>query len=332
MLIEINAFGGRNMSQKIMLVGEPMALFIAQAENPLECVKQYSTSVAGAELNVAIGLTRLEHSVGYLTKLGTDPFGKQIVNRIKEIGIDPSLISFSNDKKTGFMLKSKVSSGDPEIYYYRKNSAASSISKEDIDRIDFSQYGYLHMTGIFPALSETTLESAKYLMQKAKENGLVIFFDPNLRPQLWPDKQTMVSTLNELAREADYFLPGCNEGEILMGSRVPEQIAKHYLQLGPKAVIVKTGKKGAFASTKEKSFSLPTYPAEKIIDTVGAGDGFAAGVISAVMEGLSLEQAVDRGNAIGTIQVMSVGDNEGLPTRAQLQRFMKKNQPEAEEK
>jgi 2-dehydro-3-deoxygluconokinase len=314
------------MSQKIMLVGEPMGLFIAQDENPLECVNQFSTAVAGAELNVAIGLTRLEHSVGYLTKLGTDPFGKRIVNTMKENGIDTSLISFSESLKTGFMLKSKVSSGDPEIYYYRKNSAASSISKADIDCVDFSQYGFLHMTGITPALSETTLEASYYLMEKAKENGLVIFFDPNLRPPLWQDKQTMVSTLNELAQNADYILPGCKEGEILMGSSKPEKIAEYYLKFGAKAVIVKTGKAGAFAATKEISFSLPTYPAKEIVDTVGAGDGFAAGVISAIMEGLSLKEAVDRGNAIGTIQVMSVGDNEGLPTRSELQKFMQENQ------
>lgn len=316
------------MLKKIMLVGEPMGLLIAQEEKPLDQVDHFITSVAGAELNVAIGLTRLNHSVGYLTKLGRDAFAKRIVRTIEHNGIDTDLISYSDTQLTGFMLKSKVSSGDPDICYYRKNSAASTISKEDIDRVDFSQYGFLHMTGIFPALSRTTLESAKYLMKKAKEKGLVISFDPNLRPQLWPDRQTMIETLNELAEEADYFLPGCKEGEILMGSSQPEKIAEHYLNLGPKAIIVKTGKKGAFAATKEKSFSLPTYPAEKIVDTVGAGDGFAAGVMSAIMEGLSLEQAVDRGNAIGTIQVMSVGDNEGLPTRSQLDKFMSENKPE----
>lgn len=124
------------------------------------------------------------------------------------------------------MLKSKVFSGDSEIYYYRKNSAAASISKADIDGIDFSQYGFLHMTGVFPALSATTLESANYLMKKAKEHGLVTFFDPNLRPQLWPDEQTMILTLNELARKADYFLPGCKEGEILMGVRTRRKLPR----------------------------------------------------------------------------------------------------------
>jgi len=310
------------MSSKIMLVGEPMGLFIAQTEGLLETVKQYSTAVAGAEFNVAVGLSRLGHQVGYLTKLGKDPLGKQIVNTMKQNKIETSLISFSEEHATGLMLKSKVCTGDPEIFYYRKNSAASSIEKQDIDRIDFTEYNCLHMTGIFPALSQTTLEAAKYLMQKAKESGLTIFFDPNLRPQLWGDKAKMIATLNELALCADYFMPGIKEGTILTGCTTEESIAEYYMQCGIKNVIIKVGAKGAYVATKDAHAYVPGFKVEKIVDTVGAGDGFAAGVISAVMEGLPTIEAANRGNAIGAIQVMSVGDNEGLPTRDELNKFM----------
>lgn len=310
------------MSSKIMLVGEPMGLFIAQTEGPLETVKSFSTAVAGAEFNVAVGLSRLGHQPGYLTKLGNDPFGKQIVNTMIQNKIETSLISFSEDHATGFMLKSKVSAGDPEIYYYRKNSAASSICKQDIDRIDFSEYECLHMTGIFPALSQTTLEAAKYLMQKARANGLTVFFDPNLRPQLWGNKDKMIATINELALGADYFMPGINEGTILTGCTTPESVADFYLQRGVGTVIVKVGAKGAYVATKHEHTYVPGFKVKKVVDTVGAGDGFATGIVSAVMEGLPITEAVKRGNAIGAIQVMSLGDNEGLPTREQLTQFM----------
>jgi len=310
------------MASKIMLVGEPMGLFIAQTEGPLETVKSFATAVAGAEFNVAVGLSRLGHQPGYLTKLGNDPFGKQIVNTMKQNKIETSLISFSEERATGFMLKSKVSNGDPEIYYYRKNSAASSICKQDIDCIDFSAYKSLHMTGIFPALSQTTLEAAKYLMQKARENGLTVFFDPNLRPQLWGDKAKMIATINELALGADYFMPGISEGTILTGCTTPESLADYYMQRGIGTVIVKVGAKGAYVATKQERTYVPGFKVEKVVDTVGAGDGFATGVISAVMEGLPITEAVSRGNAIGAIQVMSIGDNEGLPTRDQLDKFM----------
>jgi len=311
------------IGKKIMLVGEPMGLFIANEEDPLDMVSSFTAAVAGAEFNVAVGLSRLGHQVGYLTKLGNDPFGKRIARTMEQNEISCKLISYSKEHPTGFMLKSKVSKGDPEIFYFRKNSAASTICRADIDRIDFSEYKILHMTGIFPALSEATLDTSKFLMEKAKTAGLTIFFDPNLRPQLWPNKAIMVTTLNALAEKADYFLPGVRECEILMGSRDPQIIAEYYLSRGVKHIIIKTGKQGAFAADKAGSFSCPTFQEDQIVDTVGAGDGFAAGIISAVNEGLSLKKAVLRANAIGTIQIQSSGDNDGLPTRDKLKCFIK---------
>ena len=306
----------------IVLAGEPMGLFIAQEEGPLEDVAYFISAVAGAEFNVAVGLSRLGISAKYLTKLGDDPFGRRIRKTMEKNGIDTSLITKSHERPTGFMLKGKTSHGDPAIHYVRKGSAASSISEEDVEKLDFSGCGILHMTGIFPALSASTKQAAFAMMKKARAAGMQIFFDPNLRPQLWPDEKTMVDTLNELAEQADYILPGYKEGGVLLGTTDPQEIASHYLSKGAKAVVVKIGPKGAYAATREGGFVSPTFYAEKIVDTVGAGDGFAAGVLSAVAEGLTLEEAVRRGNAIGTIQVMSVGDNDGLPSRKELAHFM----------
>ncbi|MCI8650709.1 MAG: sugar kinase [Anaerotruncus sp.] len=306
-----------------------MGLFIAQEECKLEEVRNFSTSVAGAEFNVAVGLTRLGHTVGYLTKVGDDPFGRQIINCMNRNGIDTSLTQIDPEHRTGFMLKSKTSAGDPDIYYYRKGSAASTISPEDVKNLDLGKWDAIHLSGILPATSETALATSYTLMEKAKAAGIPIFFDPNLRPQLWPSRERMVEEINRMAAQADYVLPGVNEGEILCGTRDPEKIGKFYLERGAKTVIVKVGADGAWVYTAERAFHSGTYPAPKIVDTVGAGDGFAVGIISATMEGLSLEEAARRANAIGTIQVMNVSDNEGLPTRPELNRFMTENKQDA---
>ena len=103
------------ISKRILTVGEPMGLFIAQEEAKLEKVKHFSTSVAGAEFNVAVGLTRLGHKAGYLTKVGEDPFGRQIINCMNENGIDTALTQIDPAHRTGVKLKSKTSEGDPDI-------------------------------------------------------------------------------------------------------------------------------------------------------------------------------------------------------------------------
>ena len=310
------------MEKGAILVGEPMGLFIAQEEGQLSDVSGYSMAVAGAEFNVAVGLARLNLPVTYLTRLGEDPFGQKIVRTLQRNGIGSEFVSFSKERSTGFMLKSKVSTGDPKIFYFRKGSAASTLSKEDVDRMDFSGYGFVHLTGIFPALSESTKEASFYLIKKAREHGLTVSFDPNLRPQLWPDTETMVQTLNEFAALSDYVLPGEAEGELLCGDRDPRKIGQFYLERGAKAVVTKMGSRGAYLMTEQDQELVPGFSIEKVVDTVGAGDGFAAGILSALMEGKNLYEAVRRANAVGAIQVTSIGDNDGLPSRAQLAGFM----------
>lgn len=310
------------MAKGVLLVGEPMGLFIAQQEGPLDRVTGYWLAVAGAEFNVAVGLARLGHPVSYMTKLGNDPFGKLITNTMEDNHISTEFITYSDERPTGFMLKSRVSEGDPQIFYFRKNSAASTLSRADVDAIDFSQYSCLHLTGILPPLSDSCRDVSFYLVEKAREHGLTVTFDPNLRRQLWPSDEVMADTLNALAAKADIVFPGEGEGQYLCGSTDPDAISDFYLGRGAKAVITKVGSKGAYLATAGGRRLVPGFRVEKVVDTVGAGDGFAAGVLSALLEGLPLDEAARRGNAIGAIQVMSRGDNDGLPTRQELDTFM----------
>ncbi|MCP2241234.1 sugar kinase [Thermoanaerobacterium thermosaccharolyticum] len=309
---------------KVLLAGEPMALFIADEEGTLDKVSKFTKALAGAEANVAIGLSRLGHNVKYITKLGNDPFGKYIYEKLLEENIDVSSIKFTDEYPTGFMIKSKTSEGDPDIFYFRRGSAASHVTPDDID-CDVSQLKHIHITGITAALSKDTLDTVYRMIQIGKENGIRISFDPNIRKSLWKSEDEMVSTLNDIAFKCDIVMPGIKEGFILTGSENPDDIADYYLNKGVKTVIIKIGDKGAYVKTKDESFTVSGYKVEKVVDTVGAGDGFATGVISGLLEGLTLKDAVKRGNAIGAIIIMSPGDNDGLPDRETLEKFMKEN-------
>ena len=164
------------------------------------------------------------------------------------------------------------------------------------------------------------------LIKKAREANLFISFDPNLRPQLWPSQEVMVKTLNELATYADLVLPGEGEGKILCGSEDAHKINDFYQSLGAKMVVTKLGPKGALVRNGSSETTVPGFIIDKVVDTVGAGDGFACGVLTGLMEGLSLEQAAERGCAIGAIQCTFSGDNEGLPTPELLKAFMDSHQ------
>lgn len=303
--------------------GEPMAMFYANEVGPLHEVTSFSKALAGAESNVATGLSRLKHKTGYVTKLGEDNFGQFIVGALNKEEIDTDNITFTKEHPTGMLIKSKVLTGDPKVEYFRKNSAASKLSLADFDEAYFASAGHLHVTSISSALSKTTHEFSLHAMEFMKKNGKTVSLDPNLRPTLWPDTNTMVNTINDLATRCDWFLPGLSEGKTLTGLDTPEEIAGYYLERGVSLVVIKLGPEGAYYKTSagEEGY-VQGFKVEKVIDTVGAGDGFAVGVISAMLEKLTVAEAVKRGNAIGALAVMSPGDMDGLPTREGLEKFM----------
>lgn len=306
---------------KVLLVGEAMALFTAETEGDMAEVPSFGASVAGAELNVCVGLARLGQHPVYMTKLADDPFGARITRFMERNGIDTSLVSIDDAHPTGFMIKSKVSTGDPKTHYWRKGSAASTLAPADVDALDWAGVSVMHLTGILPPLSETTLAAAHRLVDAAREHGAFVSFDPNLRPAIWPSLDLMRSTLRELASKSDLVLPGIGEGRELFGAETIEETAQAFIDNGARYAIVKDGPKGAYATDGKNSCYVPGFVVDHVVDTVGAGDGFAAGVLSALLEGASVSGAMERGCALGAIQTQFVSDNEGLPTPAELEAF-----------
>lgn len=307
----------------VLLAGEAMGMFIAEDYGDFEDVQHFSKGIAGAEINVAIGLSRLGFDVSYVSKLGQELFGYFIKNHLEKESIDTSHVVMDPVYRTGLQIKNKVMDDDPEVAYYRKGSAFSTLSKEDVENIDFSTIKLFHMTGIPLALTSKTREMVFYLAEKAKEHNCLITFDPNLRPSLWEDEETMIKVLNKAASYANIVMPGIEEGVLLTGKDTAEEMADFYLAKGVDAVIIKDGSKGAYLKEKDKEMQLVEgFKVEKVVDTVGAGDGFAAGVISGTLDGLSIEEAVKRGNAIGSLQVQHKSDNEALPTRNELETYM----------
>jgi 2-dehydro-3-deoxygluconokinase len=305
----------------VVTYGEALALLVADEVGAFEDVEKYTRRLAGAETNVAIGLARLGLKVGWLSRVGDDSFGRFIRKRVAQEGVDVSRVTTDTRYRTAIQLKAKAVNGaDPAIEYYRKGSAASHLSTEvDFDDSYFGNARHLHATGIAAALSPTTMAFAHHALEYMRVRGKTISFDPNLRPTLWPSQEVMAEKLNELAFKAHWVLPGLSEGKILTGYTEPRDIAAFYLERGVAMVVIKLGEEGAYFRTAQgQEGTVPGVKVPEVVDTVGAGDGFAVGVISGMLEGLSVEQAVARGNRIGAFAIQVVGDMEGLPTRAQL--------------
>lgn len=311
---------------EVMTIGEPMVNLIADSSETYLEARTLPRQMAGAEFNVAIGVNRQGHSISYVTTLGNDWQGDLILDYMNGIGIDTSNIRRMDGAPTGYQLKVRSSDGEPKVIYFRTGSAASQTTPDIVDNIDFTGVQILHVTGIFSALTPNTYDTVTRLVQEAKKHDVTVLFDPNPRPTLWPSQEAMIDATNKLAALSDVFMPGLEEGQLFSGLREPRDIANYYLNMGVKKVIIKLGDAGSVlferAENGERMETVVPSFMVSVVDTVGAGDGFASGVITSLLEGLDNEHLLERANAVGAIQVTSVSDSEGLPTAEELEKFI----------
>ena len=302
----------------ILSFGETMAMFVAEHSGDLAQVGHFHKRIAGADSNVAIGLSRLGFKVAWLSRVGADSLGRFVVDTLQAEGLDCRFVETDAAHPTGFQLKSREEHGaDPRVEYFRRGSAASHLSVNNLAP-SLLRARHLHATGIPPALSASARELSQVLMSQMRAAGRSLSFDPNLRPSLWASEKQMVREINRLAIQAHWVLPGLSEGRLLTGFEDPADIAAFYLDQGVEAVVIKLGADGAYYRTQLEQGFVPAVPVAQVVDTVGAGDGFAVGLISGLLEDLGMAEAVQRANWIGSRAVQSRGDMEGLPTRDEL--------------
>ncbi|MBA9027410.1 sugar kinase [Peribacillus huizhouensis] len=305
----------------VVTFGETMVLFNPEQMLPLEYNHKFTKQIGGAESNAVIGLQRLGHQTGWFSKLGDDPFGRYIHKFIRGEGVDTSRCLYTDEAPTGLFFKEKKSPTNMQVYYYRKNSAASLLSADDLDEAYIANAKMLHLTGITPAISESSRQAVFKAIEIAKKHQVKIVFDPNIRYTLWEQDEAR-DVLSQMAKEADIILPGFDEGEFITGKSTPEEIAECLSPNKDKIVIVKLGAEGAYYQNGTEQGYVIGFPAQ-VVDPVGAGDGFAAGVISGLLCNEPIAEAVRRGNAVGAIVVGTNGDVEGLPSKEEVERMLK---------
>lgn len=309
----------------VVTLGESMVLLQSMTDRRLKHESVLLKTMGGAESNLAISLSRLGIASRWISRLGEDPHGDYIYATIAGEGVDVSQVERDNNYPTAIYFKDFNGLGDPNVYYYRKNSAASFMGPEHVKKSWLHGATHLHVTGITPALGENTSKLTIELMKQAKANGMTVSFDPNLRLKLW-NKEIAKEVLLSIIPLCDLFLPGIEESEFLLGNLSVEDAAKKFLHMGPQAVVVKLGEKGAQCFTNEGDCIVESQPVKHVVDTVGAGDAFASGVLSILVqeEVWSLEllqKAAVRGNLMGALAVQFKGDWEGAPTLQELISF-----------
>jgi 2-dehydro-3-deoxygluconokinase len=302
----------------VVTLGESMVLLLAEQAGPMREATTFRRHIAGAESNLAVGLSRLGHSTGWFSRVGDDEFGRAVVFRIRGEGVDTSRVITDPEAPTGIVIRERREVGPIDQVYYRRGSAASRLSPDDLDADYIRGARFLHLTGITPALSDSCRKAVFASAEIARDAGVRVVLDPNFRSRLW-SRDDFRRVVRDLVSRCDILLPGSQEAEILSGEADPELAAADLQQLGPKVVVIKIGADGALAVTPDQTTRAPAIPLERIIDPVGAGDAFAAGFLSGLLDGLDLLDALRRANRCGALAMCAPGDMEALPRRVEVE-------------
>jgi 2-dehydro-3-deoxygluconokinase len=294
---------------EITTLGEAMIVMDPLSRGPLRHIGTFAKRIGGAELNVAVGLSRLGHRAGWAGRLGDDEFGEEILAFFRGEGVDVTEVSVDPDAPTGLYFKERRALDQLRVYYYREGSAASRMRFEDLDADYLLSGQLLHLTGITPALSESCRDLTERLITEANERRISVSFDANVRWRLFGELDPQ-EVLAPLVARADLLFLSEEEATLLVGGSEPKSIRREGLNA---RTVVVHGAEGAFALEGDDIVEMESYPVEPV-DVVGAGDAFVAGFLSGRLRGWSTEDCLRLANACGACAATVPGDAESMPT------------------
>ncbi len=279
---------------KLYSIGELLIDFQSVGLGKLKDTKQFVKNAGGAPANVCVQAAKLGQKTVYLTQVGKDGFGDFLIETLKGEGVDTSHILQTPDYDTSLAFVSFGKDGEREFSFYRRCAADLYFTDEDFKDIAFEQSDMLEF-GSVALKTSVSMDAHLSLIERAKEAGATVCFDPNLRFNLWEDKDLLKETVMQFAGYADVIKVGLDELEFLTGTKIP---CTELFGDNVKVLLVTDGSRGAKVCLRDgRTYSCGGYKI-KAADTTGAGDscfgGFISGLMDAgVTEDSLLDESVD---------------------------------------
>ncbi|PWV45716.1 sugar kinase [Nocardiopsis sp. L17-MgMaSL7] len=282
-------------------VGETMA--VLTSPEALAEGARLTVGTGGAESNVAMALARLGHRSAWVSRVGADPFGRMVTDSVARCGVDVRGVEVDPVLPTGLYVKD-TAPGGAGVLYYRRGSAASTMSVVDAEKVWSRGPRLVHLSGITSALSPRAAALVRELLDRRSGNGALRSFDVNHRPALWEAREAG-PVLLDLARRADVVFVGRDEAERLWGTPAAEDV-RAILPEVP-TLVVKDAEHGATSFDGADTVFVPAPPVD-VVEEVGAGDAFAAGFLSGLLDDLAPDRRLSLGHAAAGEVLRSRGD------------------------
>lgn len=314
--------------KKLLAIGEALIDMIPSNAGRIMDVNNFTPKVGGAPLNVCGAYTKLGGSSNIITMLGKDPFGDKIVNELIGFGINTDYVKRTNAANTSLAFVALDENANREFSFYRNMGADMLMSEDDVDKNWFMDAYALHFCSV--SLGDFPMRRAhNKAIKYAKENGLIVSFDPNVRLPLFDDHEYLKNVIHKYIQYADILKISDEEVEFIFGNKDIEENLDYLFDQGVKLLVYTSGKDGAVAYTNNVVAHSKGIKVNAV-DTTGAGDGFIGCLLyQMAKENVDLEQInilteeqlktyLDLSNKFCSISVTKEGAIASYPTMEEL--------------
>jgi 2-dehydro-3-deoxygluconokinase len=300
----------------IVALGEPLVEFNqARADDP----SSYLQGFGGDTSNMAIAAARLGASVGYVTRLGDDAFGRMFVELWTREGVDTSGVALDAQAPTGVYFVTHGRAGH-EFSYLRAGSAASRMQPAQLPAALLRSARLVHASGISQAISASACDSVFAAFEIARAAGAIVTYDPNVRRKRWPLARAKAVVMATVAMCA-WCLPSEDDAAVLLGEASPDAVIDALHRAGARGVVLKRGAKGCVVSDGSRREEIAARRVASV-DATGAGDCFDGAFASRLIAGDDAFAAARYANVAAALATTGFGAVAPLPRASDVERAM----------
>ncbi|MET1995670.1 5-dehydro-2-deoxygluconokinase [Enterococcus faecium] len=310
-----------NKKYNVIAIGRAaIDLNAIEYNRPMEETMTFRKYVGGSPANIAIGAAKMGLKVGFIGKLSDDQHGRYIKEYLEKSNVDTSNVVFDDeDHKSGLAFTEIKSPSECSILMYRDQVADLYLKPEEIDAEYIKQTEYFVVSGTGLAQSPSR-EAIIKAVAIAKDAGVKVIFELDYRPYTWQTKEETAVYYELIAKQADIVIGTRDEFDVLENKQngTNEETVAHLFEYSPELIVIKHGVEGSYAYEKSGAVTKGNAYKAKVLKTFGAGDSYAAAFITALVNGLSIEEALKYGSASAAIVVSSHSSSDAMPTIDQI--------------
>lgn len=305
------------MDEKLDIITIGEGLIELSSDVSLSLTTNFHKYYGGDTLAAAVAAKRLGSKVGYITRVGCDYFKEFLMDSWQAEGLDISQVKLTGDFN-GLYLLARPKDGKKEFSYYRKKTAASRLSIDDISEKYIESAKIFYTSGIAQTLSISTKEAVKKAYSIAKEKGVITAYDPNYSPLLSSTEDSKEAFDDVIEDVEILFLSDKNDVAKLMEVESYEKIIKYFWDMGINTVVVKSSQDGGYYTGYGGDIVFCEFFSKEIVDTTCAGDAFNGGFLHAIASGYSPFEAAKLASVVSGLQARSLGAIKSIPTKEEV--------------